>query len=355
MDEGINNDRIERYIYQATRLLPKKTRGDIEKELRTLINDMIEERCGDKEPAQKDIDIVLIELGDPSELAAKYADKNRYLIGPVLFPKYWMVLKIVLLCVAVGVSIAVIVGALTDPVSPWELIADWAVSIMSSLFGAFTWVTMVFAIVENREALKQNKILGEAVTEIEQEIEYEFGKGKPSGSFLESLPTVPKKRAVIERGDPIAGIVFSVIWIIVLISAPQVLGIYMGNGIGRATTIFDLDVLRSVTLWLVAATMLGIAREIFKLIEGRHTKRLAITTVAMDIPALLISIYVLTRDNLFNKNMLSDIAAVDADAGRDLAEIWGFVEKIPMIILAIVVAGFVLEMAIAVYKGVKYD
>lgn len=36
---------IDRYIYAVTKKLPQKQREDIEKELRTLIDDMLEERC----------------------------------------------------------------------------------------------------------------------------------------------------------------------------------------------------------------------------------------------------------------------------------------------------------------------
>ena len=353
MMENMKNDRIERYIYQATKMLPKKNRGDIEQELRTLINDMLEERCGDKEPTQKDIDVVLIELGDPVELAGKYADQNRYLIGPSVFPKYWMVLKIVLLCVAGGITIAVIVGALADPVSPWKLIVDWIGTLMSTLFGAFTWVTIVFALIENKDWFKADGALGEVIGEIEQEIKSD----KTSGSFLDSLPEVPKKSEVIKRSDPIAGIVFAVIWIIILTTVPQIFGIYWrtGDGISRITTIFDLDVLRSVTVLFVIATILGICRDIFKLIEGRYTKRLAIATVAFDVPALLISIYVFTRENLFNPNMLRDLTIADPDMGRDLAEIWGFFDKVWIIMLAVIVFGFVVNIATTVYKGIKYD
>lgn len=44
----------ERYVYAVSRLLPHKMRGDISRELDTLIEDMLEERCQDR-PAEERI------------------------------------------------------------------------------------------------------------------------------------------------------------------------------------------------------------------------------------------------------------------------------------------------------------
>ena len=43
----MKNDLIERYIYAVTKRLPQKVQKDISDELRTLIDDMLAERCGD--------------------------------------------------------------------------------------------------------------------------------------------------------------------------------------------------------------------------------------------------------------------------------------------------------------------
>lgn len=68
----MNHDLIERYIYAVTKRLPYKTREDVAQELRTLIDDMLKERCGEITPTQKDVKIVLTELGTPDELYEQY-------------------------------------------------------------------------------------------------------------------------------------------------------------------------------------------------------------------------------------------------------------------------------------------
>lgn len=49
--------------------LPRASRADIEQELRTLIDDLLEERCAGREPTEKDLRVVLTDLGTPAETA----------------------------------------------------------------------------------------------------------------------------------------------------------------------------------------------------------------------------------------------------------------------------------------------
>ena len=78
----MKNDMIERYIYAVTKRMNPKVREDVSMELRGLIDDMLLERCGDETPTDKDVRVVLTELGTPQELYAKYDDdKDKGLIG----------------------------------------------------------------------------------------------------------------------------------------------------------------------------------------------------------------------------------------------------------------------------------
>jgi len=67
---------IDRYIRTATRRLPGKLRADVQQELASTISDMLEARCGTAAPGEKDIRIVLSELGAPGKLAAEYKGQN---------------------------------------------------------------------------------------------------------------------------------------------------------------------------------------------------------------------------------------------------------------------------------------
>src|SRR5688572_27123362 len=88
---------IDRYVAAVGRHLPEKDRADIEAEIRSMIEDMLEERGHDiKSADNKVMTETLEQLGDPQLLAAKYSPPKRYLIGPDWYEGYVKVLQRVL-------------------------------------------------------------------------------------------------------------------------------------------------------------------------------------------------------------------------------------------------------------------
>src|SRR5512145_2155464 len=94
---------IDRYIAEVGKHLPRKQRADIQAEIRSTLEDMLEER----KPAEGSVDdamtiALLKEYGSPREVAESYVGP-RYLIGPRVYPTFELVTKIV---VAVLVAVA---------------------------------------------------------------------------------------------------------------------------------------------------------------------------------------------------------------------------------------------------------
>lgn len=88
---------IDRYINEVGKNLSGKQREDIQAEIRSLIEDALDDRS-QAEGRQPDDEMtlsVLKELGSPEKMAASY-QPERYLIGPRLYPIFMLVLKIVL-------------------------------------------------------------------------------------------------------------------------------------------------------------------------------------------------------------------------------------------------------------------
>lgn len=108
---------IDRYIYAVTQRLPEQQREDIKRELQSLIEDMLEERIPAGQASKEDVESVLLELGHPNELAAKYRGYERYLIGPMLLDTYLTTLKIVLASIVIGLSV-VFVPFIFEGVNP---------------------------------------------------------------------------------------------------------------------------------------------------------------------------------------------------------------------------------------------
>ena len=58
----VKNDLIDRYIYAVTKHMKSAMKKDVAAELETIIQDMLEERCEDVTPTERDIKVVLIPL-----------------------------------------------------------------------------------------------------------------------------------------------------------------------------------------------------------------------------------------------------------------------------------------------------
>jgi hypothetical protein len=323
---------IDRYVYDVTRRLPASQREDIEKELRGLIDDMLEQRSNN--PGKEDVEAVLIELGRPSTLAAKYRGTKRYLIGPELYDTYFFVLKIVMGAVALGITIALIIGLTTSPPhNVFAAIGTFIGTVISAVVQAFAWVTVAFALVERYATHKDQW----------------QDTWKPI-----DLPEIPKASARIRPGEPIAGIVFGVIALIVFNVAPEVLSIYIYKDAMTMIPIFNLDVWHSMLPLIDVMIVLGILKEAFRLVSGRHTLRLAAAVTAVNIVTIVLVIMVFLPPAIWNVDLVSSLRATADMSWADsfnLERIWSIV---PKVIVGLTIFGNVVDSINSIVRGARY-
>ena len=148
MTAATTNTLTDRYVAATLRSVPEKQRPDIEKELRASIADAVDDRieAGAKpRTAERE---VLVELGDPIRLAASYADRPLYLVGPALFPDYIRLLRVLLWVVVPIVFVVLAVIGILQGLSFGELAGSTiGTAITTGVHIAF-WTTLVFAILE---------------------------------------------------------------------------------------------------------------------------------------------------------------------------------------------------------------
>jgi hypothetical protein len=207
---------IERYVHEVGQSLPRKTRDDIQMELRSLLMDDLEERAGDKEPTVEMAAKMLIEYGKPETMAARY-QPERYLIGPQLFPFYRMVILIVFAAVAFGLlisfGIAFVASGMENILSTvWSYLS----AILQGGISAFAITTIIFAVIERVSSHKFD-------TDDESEWDpYD----------LESVKENDRSR--IKKPELVAGIVFYLFIIVLFNFYPHWIG--MVNTLGEGST-----------------------------------------------------------------------------------------------------------------------
>lgn len=139
---------IDRFVYAVGNQLNDKQREDIQLELRSTLQDMLEARNLDAaaESDQDAIAALLKEFGSPHEIAASYRP-NRYLIGPRYYPIYAQVLRIVAWIIIGVVTFATLLGGL-DGQNAFEQIGNLFGGYTSALFQAGAIVTLIFVVLE---------------------------------------------------------------------------------------------------------------------------------------------------------------------------------------------------------------
>ncbi len=143
---------IDTYVSEVGRHLPGKTRSDIQAEIRSILQDMLDERSQKTgKPVDEQMTLeVLKEYGAPEKVAATYLGE-RYLIGPRLYPIFVMVMRIVLSVIgvlaAIGLGIALYQTTLF-PLNAFEIIIKAIANFIASAFTGLGTIVLIFAILE---------------------------------------------------------------------------------------------------------------------------------------------------------------------------------------------------------------
>jgi hypothetical protein len=347
---------MERYIYQVIRRLPKEQREEVGLELRELIGDMLEESGSMEE--------VLTRLGNPTEFAEKYLDRTRYLIGPEYYDTYLWFLKIVLLCTLLPIlAVSILQGVRVGVTAAGDNDVSAAVtaaihgipkaigSCIVSCIGAFGGVTLVFAVLERQKIkidLKNEKAWSVG----------DLGSAEvPRIWTPQSLAPVPHKKALISRGDSIVGIVFIVIFCILLIIAPQFFAaIFSRDGAMVTIPVFNLDQWHIILPVFILSLLIGLVDEILRLVMGCYCRAVMLSNIVCGVLQMSLSVLVLKVFPFWNPNFAEEL---QAQAGERLEWAAAFAAKwdadaVSNGMLALILVITLLEIGTTIYKTLRY-
>ncbi len=142
-------DLLDRYLQAVRFWLPRKVQEDIARELAEDIRSEIEEKeAGLGRPlADADLEAILLRRGPPMAVAMRYLPAQS-LIGPLLLPLYWFVLRVVLLWVLLPLLIVVSAQPVAGAANPGLAALSAAGHYLQSAVFGFGMITLVFAILE---------------------------------------------------------------------------------------------------------------------------------------------------------------------------------------------------------------
>jgi len=280
MKNNSKNDLVERYIYAVSKKLPRKLRKDVSDELNSIISDMLEERCGSLVPSEKDVLMVLTELGTPHELAVKYkGNAQDCLIGEPHFSSYLWWLKLAAVITIIISFINHITLFFSRPPSNYIVfVLELIPELISNFFTAFGIVTLIFAV-----------------------LYYKGIRVESEAENLLDLPEVSKKSNEISKWDCIWTIGFSVLFIVLFLGIPGSMSIFKD---GVQVPVFNIEMLRNYWYILVAIAGVGIIDSAFGLLEKRYTTRVMIVNLISNIIEAGLFVFMFTRRQVFNPDAI---------------------------------------------------
>lgn len=255
------NEMIDRYVREVGRHLPRRGRADIERELRSLLQDAVEERAAGEPATDLTVVKVLTDFGSPETMAAQY-HSQQVAIGSRLFPVFRLVVTVVLAVMAVLhvvlMVLALVGGDSAEPVSTiWNLLLNFGQSALVSI-GV---ITLIFLAIE--------RFAGHELDALAESAEWDPYE----------LPPVDDPSR-INRGEVLAEIVFTIIFTGVflwLIAPDGVLGSFVAAEI------------RPIIPWMVASTAVEVMLKVVVFAQGRWTR----STRFLEIGTELFGLYVL--------------------------------------------------------------
>ena len=262
-------DLVERYLLAVRTFLPRKGQNDIVRELSENIRSQMEEKEEElgRPLTESEAEAIIKSHGHPIVVAARYG-RAQYLIGPTMFPFYWLALKIAVAGALVVRSILAIVMAFASP-DPARALIPAIIAVPWVVVPVFCWVTAAFAAFELFSPLAKLNFKGEW--------------------SLKALPTSVEHWSVIPRTESLAQILFGSVFVTWWLSLPSVPALVFGP----AASILAMAPIWGTLYWPIAVFgAIGVMQAWVDfsrptLNRGRAIVRLAIHTVWLAVLALI--------------------------------------------------------------------
>lgn len=343
-----SNELVEKYLYDVIRRLPEKQRTDIERELKSLIEDMIEERM---ETGEMDRELcvgaVLNELGNPAKLARSYRGEHDSLISGEYYDNYCFVLKTVLICAGVGILVSNIMSAVIHAVT-YTGETEGIIKVMTNdminigfipttLLQIFGVITLIYAIMERNQV--------------------KVTTDKTPWTW-EKLPDIPFKKAVIKRVDSVIGIVFLVLFAVIFTFIPQLIGAWLKQADGTlvAVPVFNLTIWDQVLPIFLLSLGAGLVDEIAKLIAGRYSYAVMYVNIVTNAVSVVLAMILFKLFPIWNAEFLPELEAVTGRTFQAEFDIMTYFNTgiFSNILIGIILFAAVLEVGTTVYRTLRY-
>ena len=325
---------IDRYVAEVGKHLPRQKRADIQAEIRSTLEDMLEERNPGQGPADEAQIIKLLkEYGAPREVADSYVGP-RYLIGPRVYPTFELVTRIVL-AVLFGLALAGLgLGLARSSLSGPEFlktVGNSAAGLVSGLIAAFGNIVLVFAILE--------RVLPA------RDFEKEAEDWDPAELAREPDPDR------VKFAEQIFEMFFLVLFLVIFNLYPGIIGFGFFD---ENEWVFISPVLTEAFFrylpWLNTLFLLQLGFNVYLLRQGVWNMGTRITNMLLELGSIALAVAMLRGPDLVT---LSSEQLRNTSLAQSARTITTIGSLIPTLVLTIVIIISSIEVAQSVYRLIK--
>lgn len=329
---------LNKYVAEVGKHLPRNQRADIEKELKSTLEDMLEERNQAGAADEAAVVALLKEYGEPRKVAESYVGP-RYLIGPRLYPTFELIVKIVMASIVgaglLGYGISASITKSFAGTEFFSFFAQFWLQFIGGLISAFGNIVIVFAILERVLPAK----------ELKKETEEEWN---PADLAKESDPDE------VKMSESIATIVFTLIGLAIFNLYPNVVGLFF-NTDGEWTFIPLLS--KAFFTYLPWINLLGILQIAFNLYQLRQrvwTTFTRLCNIVIEAGSVALAIVMLNGPSLIDLSAEKLAGTPLAEAADVMTKVIGFAPSIALIVVVIV---GIIEVAQTAYRlfNIRYQ
>ena len=317
---------IDRYITEVGKHLPRKNRQDIQRELRSTLEDMLADRSeATGQPVDEAMTVALLkEYGSPQKVADGYLPK-RYLVGPRLYPFFLMVTQIVVTVLFFVFLALMAVSLYRTGLSGAEFLSAVSKFAMSFITGSITalgYIVIAFAIIDRSMSAQQ----------VAAELEEERSAWDPQSLAREPDPDQ------VKPAELIFAILFLLLGLALFNLYPQWVGAWFM--IDGAWTHIPMLAPAFFTYlpWINLLILLEIGLHLVLLRRGSWGLGTRLANIVLNLAGILLAAAMLAGPALVELNPAAFAGTPLADVTQTLSWVFGWVPDLILVILIVVQA-----------------
>jgi len=296
------------------------------------LEDMLEEKVGEREATEEDVVELLKEYGRPKDVASSYNTPDKYLIGPKVFDLYVLVLKIVLAVILVLTIFGSVISlAFNEGGNVFIELFLIIPKIFSAVVGAFGGVTIIFALIEHFS---------------EEEIDIRDEDWNPK-----DLPEAVNDYDKISILGLIAKIILIIFALVILNFYPDKIPIfYQSGGDWVFASALNMEALSKFLPYWNILWIVSIVLSFIILIKGKWNLITKILDILLSVFSIIILAMMIKGPNIIN---LKELDLLNPQLAKDLSPVFSILGNMTKVFFGILIAVILFDIVKKSYKIIK--